>query len=97
MAVSIITTAKLAAALKVGDSARETAEVARLRSYCCAEVERVAPDAPNTAKCEAVIRWAGYLYDRPTAARGASHANALANSGALAILSPYRVHRAGEV
>ena len=44
---------------------------------------------------EAVVRLAGYQYDRPYAPRGMGYAKALANSGAGAILLPYRVHRAG--
>ena len=39
----------------------------------------------------------GYLFDQPNAGRGSTYANALRNSGAAAILMPYRVHRAGSV
>ena len=44
---------------------------------------------------EAAIRLAGYLFDQPNAGRGLSYANAGRNSGAWAILLPFRVHRAG--
>ena len=37
----------------------------------------------------------GFLFDAPNAGRGLSFAHAFRNSGAAAILLPYRVHRAG--
>ena len=43
---------------------------------------------------ESVVRLAGYLFDQPNAGRGVAYA-ALRNSGAAAILLPYRVRRAG--
>ena len=42
-----------------------------------------------------MVRLSGYLFDAPTAGRGAVYANALRNSGASGILLPYRIHRAG--
>ena len=51
--------------------------------------------APEAAVNEAAIRLAGYLFDQPNAGRGLSFANAGRNSGAWAILLPFRVHRAG--
>ena len=41
------------------------------------------------------MRLAGYLFDQPNAGRGLPFANAGRNSGAWAILLPFRVHRAG--
>ena len=49
---------------------------------------------PDVIVNEAVIRLAGYLYDKPYVS-GAGGANHLLNSGAGAILLPYRIHRAG--
>lgn len=90
-----LTAAALASAIRVGTSTEETAEVTRLLSYATGAVTRHAPNAPDEAQDEAVIRIAGYLFDMPQAARGAGFADVLRNSGALAILAPYRVHRAG--
>ena len=94
MAVTL-TAAELAAALRVGDSAEETAEATRLLAYGTAAVERQAPDAPPAVQNEALIRLCAYLYDSPTANRGTIFANAMRNSGAAHMLSPYLVRRAG--
>ncbi len=93
MAVTV-TQAELSAALRLGDSTEETAEVTRLLSYATLAVAKYA-DAPDAIANEAAIRLAGYLYDQPNAGRGVAFANALRNSGAAGILLPYRVHRAG--
>ena len=69
----------------------------RLLSYSSLAVERHAPDAPDAVHNEAAIRIAGYIYDQPNAGRGLGFANAMRNSGAAAILLPYRIHRAGSV
>ena len=90
-----LTVAQLAAALRLGDSTEETAEATRLLAYTSEAVLRHAPSATDTALNEAAIRLSGYLYDQPNAGRGLSFAHALRNSGAAAILLPYRVHRAG--
>ena len=94
MAVTI-TVQALAAALRLGDSTEEAAEATRLLAYATEAVTKHAPDAPDVVHDEAAIRLAGYLYDQPNAGRGVVHADALRNSGARAILLPYRVHRAG--
>ena len=96
MAVTL-TAAALAAAVRLGDSTEETAEATRLLAYATEAVTKHAPDAPDAAHDEAAIRVAGYLFDQPFAARGVGAADALRNSGARAILLPYRVHRAGNV
>ena len=92
-----ITVAQLASALRVGDSAEETAEVTRLLAYAAEAVGRHAPAAPNVVQNEAAIRVSGYLFDQPLASRGTAFTNALRNSGAAAMLLPYRVIRAGSV
>ena len=94
MAVTI-TVEELQAALRLGDSAEETAEVTRLHTYAAEAVTIHAPDASDTAHNEATRRLAGYLFDMPEAARGDAYANAMRNSGAARILLPYRLHRAG--
>lgn len=92
-----LTVAQLAAAIRVGDSTEETAEVTRLLAYATVAVEHHAPDAPDVVHNEAVVRLAGYLYDAPNAASRTNYANAMRNSGAGRILLPWRVHRAGNV
>ena len=93
----MLTVAQLAAALRVGDSPEETAEMTRLLGYGTEAVTRFAPDAPAVVLDEALIRLAGYIYDQPERSRSVQYANALRNSGAGSILEPYRVHRAGIV
>ena len=98
MAVDI-TVEALQDALRLGTTDAETAQATRLLAYATEAVEKHAPgeDVPVTIQNEAVVRLSGYLFDQPTAGRGAAYANALRNSGAAAILSPYRIHRAGSV
>ena len=98
MAVDI-TKEALLDALRLGTTDAENAQGKRLLAYATEAVEKHAPgeDVPVTIQNEAVVRLAGYLFDQPTAGRGAAYANALRNSGAAAILSPYRIHRAGSV
>ena len=98
MAVTItITVTELLAALRLGDSAAETAQAVRLLAYASTAVTKHAPNAPSVVQNEAVTRLAGYLFDQPFVGRGPAYANALRNSGAAAILLPYRIHRAGSV
>ena len=65
----------------------------RRRRWCCGH----APDAPGEIHSEAVVRTAGYLFDMPQAGMGAGYADVLRNSGALALMLPWRRHRAGVV
>ena len=95
MAVVTLSVAQLAAALRLGDSTEETAEATRLLAFATEAVTRHAPDAPDTISNEAAIRIAGYALDAPNAGRGAGWADIGRNSGAWALLLPYRVHRAG--
>ena len=90
MALSI---AALRSAIRAGDSARETVEVTRLRNFAVAFVNRYAPNAPETIRDEAAIRLAGYIFDSPSASGQARHANAFLNSGAQAIVGPYKARR----
>ena len=85
-----VTIDNLIQALRLGDTPEERTNAVRLMKVAKAIVDREAPNAPVVIKDEACIRLCGYLYDMPNAARGASFANAFRNSGAQALLSPYR-------
>ena len=101
MAVTITATA-LAEAIGV-DSATAT----RLLAVATALVERYALEAPDAISNEAVIRTAGWLSEQPAAAirsetegdistsYAPTHTSALRHSGAMALLSPWKVRRAG--
>ena len=60
MAVTI-TVAELRAALRLNDTAEETAEVTRLLAYSTEAVVNHAPAAPDKVHDEAARRLAGYL------------------------------------
>ena len=90
-----LSVAELLAALRLGDSAEETAEVTRLLAYATEAVTQHAPDAPDVVHNESVRRLAGFLFDMPEAGRGQSYANAIRSSGAARMLLAYRVHRLG--
>ena len=92
-----LSAATLADAMRLGDSTADTATARRLLAVGTALVERHAPGAPCEILNESVIRVAGYLYDQPQAPGGAGYANALRNSGAAALLLPFRAIRAGNV
>lgn len=88
MAVDL-TAEQLRSALRLGDSATETAEAERLLTYAKAVIPARAPGASTVVHTEAAIRLCAYLYDKPFASRGTSYANALRNSGAGDILLPW--------
>ena len=98
MAVTL-TVMELSGALRLGDTDLEAAQTTRLLDYAIEAVSRHLGDAyattPSAVVNEATIRLAGYLFDAPTASSGMTYANALRNSGAAAMLLPFRVHRAG--
>ena len=94
MAISV-TVAEVARSIRAADSAEVTAELTALLAYATQEVTRIAPSAVDTAHNRAAIAVCGYIYDRPTASADMAFANVLRNSGAGAILLPYRAHRAG--
>ena len=94
MAITL-TVPELATACRVGDSTDETAQLTRLLAVASALVLKNSPDAPDDIQNEAVIRVTGYLWDQPGASPGTSYNNAMRNSGALSLLLPWRVHRAG--
>lgn len=69
------------------------ADMNRILAYANEAIRIYASAAPEAVKDMAVIQLGQYLYDAPVAARR-SPANALAESGVWAMLSPYREHRA---
>ena len=103
MAVTL-TSAELAEAVGV-DSATAT----RLLAVASALVQRFADGAPAEISNEAAIRTAGWLAEQPSAAiRSATegdistsymptHTSALRHSGAMALLSPWKIRRAGAI
>ena len=86
--VVTIDAAGLVAALRLGDSAEELAEVTRILAYATEAAVNHAPDAPDVAHNEAGRRLAGYLFDQPEAGRSDAYANALRNSGAARMYHP---------
>ena len=102
--MAVITAAELAAELGTTD------DLTRLHATCKAEVERYAPAAPEEIRNEAIVRMAGCLVGSPGAVAGVrrlqvanvdlefrSTGSAVRLSGAAALLSPWRVRRAGRV
>ena len=87
------------AAIRVGATDVERAEVTRLRDYAIAEIAQHLGDAYTDADPvilnEAAIRLIAFLYDVPSVARGVAFANALRQSGASRMLYRFIVHRAG--
>ena len=81
----------------------------RLLAVSTALVERYAPDAPEPIQNEAAIRCCGWLNEQPAAAVrsesvgdiSAAYApnmmGALRHSGAMALLSPWKIRRAGSI
>ena len=81
----------------------------RLLPVATALVERFAPGAPEAIQNEAVIRVSGWLAEQPGAAirsekigdietdYAVSNVSALRHSGGMALLSPWKVRRAGVV
>ena len=98
MAVTL-TVEALRNALRAGNSDEETTEITRLLGYASAVVDSQVGSTfvPNEVENEAAVRIAAYLYDMPSASRGAAYANVFRNSGAAAMLLPFRTHRAGGI
>ena len=103
MAVTL-TAAQLAEAVGVSSTT-----AGRLLAAASALVERYAADAPHAISNEAAIRTAGWLAEQPSAAIRAeteavistsyapSMQSALRHSGAMALLSPWKIRRAGAI
>ena len=90
-----ITTAALAAKIRVSaDPTTPPAEpelgiVEGLRSAADELINLYAPDAPDSIKDEAAVRFVGYLYDAPHAGAGV-HVDAMRHSGAMSLLAWWR-------
>ena len=100
MAITI-TVAEIAAAIRVGDSSEETAEVSRIRDYAIVAIRQYLGDAYDDVD-DVVLNMAatllsGWLYDKPTTTSGFSFANAIKFSGAIRVLFPYKLHNVGLV
>ena len=89
------TVSDVARSIRAVDSTDVLAELTALLDYATAEVTRIAPNAPAVVHNRASIAIVGYLYDRPTAGRMMTYSNSIRNSGAGAMLLPYRHHRGG--
>ena len=98
------------AALALADAIGGTADRAdNLGRAASALVERTAPGAPQAIRNEAVIRAAGWLRAQPAASvtsatvgplattYAAGQKGAMRHSGALSLLSPWTVRRAGRI
>ena len=100
----LVSAADLAAILGVDNTTAE-----RLSETATALVERFAANAPDTIKSEAVIRCAGWLHESPAGgvrmeaqgevrtAYSPAMTGALRSSGAMALLGPWKIRRAGVV
>ena len=80
--------------LRAGDSEQERLLVGRMLTAAHELIGRYSPNAPESIQEEAIYRLVAYWFDMPNTARGAGYGNALRNSGAQAILSPYRAVKA---
>ena len=95
------TVTQLAADLRIGDGATaptgaEAVLLARIDATARAMVlEYQSEGVPDAIHNEAYVRLAGWLYDSDPSASNPGGASALRASGALALLSPYKVRGAG--
>ena len=87
----------------------DSATATRLLAVSTALVERYAPGPPEAVQNEAAIRCAGWLNEQPAAAVRSESVgdvstaytpnmqSALRHSGAMALLSPWKIRRAGAI
>lgn len=68
----------------------------RLLGVAAATVEVTAPNAPEPVQDQAIIQFAGYLYDQPNAGIGTQYSAAFRNSGANSLLARWISKRAGQ-
>ena len=93
-----ITLTQLAAALRLGDGVAAPSEpvlsiLTRLLGVAEAYTGLLAGNAPEAVQDEAIVRFAGYLYDAPTASGGDRYAAAWTNSGAAGLVSKWVTQR----
>ena len=107
MAVTI-TAAELLIQLGIRDSTAGNAHATRLLASCTARVERYAPGAPESVQNESVVRFAGWLSNKVPGVMGeelgprkveyeAVGAGAFRRSGAMSLLSSWKVRTAGVI
>lgn len=94
-----VTVRALAAELRISDGTADPPEphlsiLTRLLGVADAMVDQIAPDAPDAIKDEARVRFAGYLFDQPSAARGDFYSNGWRNSGAASLVARWVERRA---
>ena len=89
------TVSDVARSIRAVNSPDVLEELADLLAYASIEVVRIAPNAPDAVHNRAAISVCGYIYDRPTSGNMMAYANSIRNSGAGAMLLPYRTHRGG--
>ena len=95
MAVKI---ADLLEAIRADANATNTKAVTRIHGAVLELVEGYAPDAPDAVKDQAVVQCVGYIWESPASSPARMNfANAMQNSGANAMLAPWRDHRAGVI
>ena len=96
------TVSQLAADLRIGDGITEptgavAVVLARIDATARAMVVDFAPNAPTAIQNEAFVRLAGWLYDADPSGSTPGGPSALRASGAAAILSPFKIRRAGVI
>ena len=76
--------------------ASQLAIVTRLGGVADAFITLLIPTAPEPIQDEVKVRFASYLHDAPTGARGDFYGNAWRNSGAGALATRWVVRRTGD-
>ena len=79
------------------DGDHADAQLTRNVAAATERANRQAPDAPTNTATEAVIRFAGWLYDGIGAHGDISEAGIWRRCGAQGLLSPWTVRRAGAI
>ena len=95
MTISEPTLATVKLALRI-DGDDTDAQLTRNIAAATERANRQAPDAPAHTATEAVIRFAGWLYDGPVHGT-ISEAGAWRRSGAQGLLAPWTPRRAGVI
>ncbi len=97
----------ISAAVVAAATGTDSATAERLLAVAMALVARYGADAPDEVENEAALRVAGYLFAQPKASIRAesvgsisadfapSRQGALRHSGAMSLLSPWKIRRAG--
>ena len=83
-------------ALRIDDDEFDT-ELSRNIQAATEHADRQAPDAPDATTREAVIRFAGFMHEGPTATAGHNEAGIWRRCGAEGLLAPWTVRRAGAI